>query len=529
MKYLNKINKYFIIGLTIGLTIGFMSIIGFQSCTNPEITPENPEVAPENPEVTPENPKVTPQKTELVSQWDIIRPLANPDKGWYHHLFDNGIRQYAIQNDSIFASFPGMDHLYLRLAWAFLEPEEGQFDWSYIDDIVDKYVPMGYKISFRITCKETEGAPHAVPKEVNGIRYATPYWVIQAGAKGIERPPYGTASWTPEWGDPVFLEKLDNFHKAFAVKYDGKPWVRYVDVGSIGDWGEGQTWYSTRISPTMEEMKMHLDLYLKHYKQTQLIVTDDFLANAPTEKDKTELLDFAIQNRISIRDDSPMVSGYMTDVRQTWTVIHPYFFEAAYKTMPTVFELDHYRSVKSAGFWLGENGKNIIPEYGVSGADIFRNAVKIMRPTYVGYHGYLEDWLNDNPDFTKEILNLCGYWYFPKSVTTEYKNGNLSFEIQWQNKGVALAYNIYQLRGKLIPTDNSSETIFFEIEDSGNKNWMPDEIATENYTVSLPDDLKGSYQFAIQLFDKKSETPVEIGLITDMKKEDYFVIQNLII
>jgi len=28
-------------------------------------------------------------KTDLQSQWDTLRPLANPDKGWYHHQLDN--------------------------------------------------------------------------------------------------------------------------------------------------------------------------------------------------------------------------------------------------------------------------------------------------------------------------------------------------------------------------------------------------------------------------------------------------------
>jgi len=45
------------------------------------------------------------------------------------------------------------------------------------------------------------------------------------------------------------------------------------------------------------------------------------------------------------------------------------------------------------GYWLGKNGKDIIPEYGVSGADVFRNAIKIMHPTYVGFHGCLGNWL----------------------------------------------------------------------------------------------------------------------------------------
>ena len=468
------------------------------------------------------------QRTDLVNKWDTIRPLANPDKGWYHHLLDNGIHKYKLKSDTDLLNFPGMDHLYLRLAWAFLEPEEGKFDWSYIDNIVEKYVPMGFKISFRISCKETGLVGEAVPVEIGGIRYATPYWVVKAGAKGIERPQYGSPSWTPDWNDPVFLEKLDNFHKAFAAKYDGKPWVRYVDVGSIGDWGEGHTWSSTRIPTKFSEVKTHIDLYLKHYKKSLLIVTDDLLRSTGSENEKKDLLNYALTNGISLRDDSPMVKGLMQNDLGTWTVKHPDFFEAAYKKTPTVFELEHYGKVKTQGYWFGKNGIDTIPDLKVTGAEVFRNAIKLIHPTYIGYHGYLEEWFGDNPDLTIEFLNLCGYWYFPKSVNvTQQTAKQISFEIEWLNKGVAPAYTAYRLKGKLIPVDNSSKTIDFEIEDSGNKKWMPGKTSVEKYSVNLSEKLKGKYKLAIQLFDLKSGKPVEIGLSADLEVEKYYIVQNL--
>jgi hypothetical protein len=213
---------------------------------------------------------------------------------------------------------------------------------------------------------------------------------------------------------------------------------------------------------------------------------------------------------------------------ETWTVRHPEFFAEVYKTRPTVFELEHYGKVKSNGYWPGKNGAGMIPEYQVIGADIFRNAVKIIRPTYVGFHGYLGEWLSDNPDFTEEILNMCGYWYFPKSInSTLYKNGKLSFEMEWLNKGVAPAYSDYQLRGKLMPADSSAESIDFIIENSGNKNWMPGQIFTEKYTAIPDRKPEGDYQLAIQLFDKKSGKPVEIGLSENSKDNDFFLLQKL--
>ena len=443
-------------------------------------------------------------------------------------MLDNGVNKYLVQDEKNVTDFPGMDHLYLRLAWAFLEPEEGKFDWSYIDNIVEKYVPKGYKISFRISCKETGPAPGSVPVEIDSIRYATPYWVAKAGAKGIKRPEFGSPSWTPVWDDPIFLEKLNNFHKAFAQKYDGKPWVRYVDIGSIGEWGEGHTYFSTRIAPTMQEKKTHIDLYLKYYKKSQLVICDDFLASGGVEQEKAEILKYVVDHGISLRDDSPLVKGYMQNDLKTWTVRHPQFFTEPYKTMPTVFELEHYGKVKTNGHWLGKNGEGIIPEYKVSGADVFRNAVKIIRPTYIGFHGYLGEWLTDNPEFTREMLNLCGYWYFPKSINSgSLQNRKLSFEIEWLNKGVAPAYAAYQLRGKLIPTNKTSGSIDFLVDDSGNRNWNPGQTSSEKYMVKLSGKPKGEYWLAIQLFDKKSEKPVEIGLTTSIKQSEYFLIQKL--
>ena len=73
-------------------------------------------------------PKTILQTVDFKVQWDTTRVLKNPHKGWYHHLLDNGVDKYKIQNEQAFLKFPGMDHLYLRLAWSYLEPSEGQYD-----------------------------------------------------------------------------------------------------------------------------------------------------------------------------------------------------------------------------------------------------------------------------------------------------------------------------------------------------------------------------------------------------------------
>ena len=226
------------------------------------------------------------QVIDFTLKWDTIRVLKNPYKGWFHHMLDNGIKRYAITDDSLFATFPGMDHLYLRLAWSYLEPDEGEFDWTYIDRVVEKYVPKGYKISFRITCSETNPYPDAVGEFTDGVNYATPSWVRKAGAEGTVVDNGKIKMWVPKWDDPVFLEKLNQFHKAFAARYDGQSWVSYVDIGSIGDWGEGHTSFTTKVTPTKSEVKANIDVYLKNYPKSQLVANDDMVFEGRNEKDR---------------------------------------------------------------------------------------------------------------------------------------------------------------------------------------------------------------------------------------------------
>ena len=83
---------------------------------------------------------------DLTPLQDATRVLVNPDKGWYHHFPDNHPNKYQIARDADLLEFPGMDHVYIRLAWAYLEPKEGQFDWAVIDSIIEKWTAHGLGI-----------------------------------------------------------------------------------------------------------------------------------------------------------------------------------------------------------------------------------------------------------------------------------------------------------------------------------------------------------------------------------------------
>jgi len=469
------------------------------------------------------------REIDMKTHWNDQIPLANPHKGWYHHYPDNHINKYIIREDSHLLDFPGMDHVYIRLSWAYLEPKEGKFNWDIIDNIINKWTEKGLKISFRISCKET--STDRIEQQ-----FATPKWAMEAGAKGnyyrqgVIVGPDGP--WEPVFDDPVFLEKLENFLRVFAARYDGKSWLRYVDIGSIGDWGEGHTWAGSKIDYTMDQKKIHIDLYCQYFQKTQLIVTDDFVYSIKNPQNRRSLHQYVIQQGISYRDDSPLVNGYFNDgYSDTYTVRSPEFFEDTYRRAPTVFELEHYRKVKREGNWTAEQG-SAITQYapGKTGPDFFRGALDLLHATYIGYHGDAHDWLTDNPKLTIELLNRCGYWFFLHQVDVPdplHIGQRNTLQMVWENRGVAPAYHRYVLKIRLV----GPKTMDFEFE-SGNRKWMP--VATDGvhrikYTVTIPEGTPpGQYELKLKLYSNDANKDVLLALDPNLlDEESYYKIATI--
>lgn len=473
------------------------------------------------------NSPVPGQKIDMKPHWDDRIALENPDKGWYHHFPDNHINKYIIQSDSHLLDFPGMDHIYIRLAWAYLEPEEGKFNWEVIDRIITKWTANGLKIAFRISCKES--GTDRIEQQ-----FATPKWVMEAGANG-DYYRYGEkvgpdGPWEPVFDDPVFLEKVENFLQAFSARYDGKSWLRYVDIGSMGDWGEGHTWAGSRIDFTLEQKKIHIDLYRKYFQKTQLIISDDFVYTVKNPENRDKLHQYVLQHGISYRDDSPLVNGYFNDgYADSYTVRSPEFFEDAYRTMPTVLELEHYRKVKREGNWTAEEG-SAISQYapGKTGPDFFRGALDLLHATFIGYHGDAHDWLTDNPELTVELLNRCGYWYFLHcvEVTDSMHIGRSKLlEMVWENRGVAPAYHPYDLKIRLA----GPETVDFELE-SGNRKWT-EGVHREKYIWVIPNGIPaGQYVLKFKLYSNDEKKDVFLALDPSLlDEENYYKISKVIV
>lgn len=351
------------------------------------------------------------ERTFACKLEDDGRALINPYMGWTMHFYSNILSNYGSKLDpsDTLDDFPGIGAVYLRVPWAFLEPEEGRFVWELFDTPAQRWIDKGRQVCFRVSAMES------------WMRYATPKWVFDAGAKGFDVEGNLTE---PDYDDPVFLEKVGNFLRAMAERYDDNPHVAFVDIGHYGMWGEGHTGMTEPRHGHrwgIETQKKHIDLYCRHFKRTQLCLSDDFAGHdAPGMR--FPVTDYAFSRGVTLRDDSILVQP----PPNSW--YHGGMAQLFWPTMPVILEHEHYGGSKDRGAWSTELLEKSVEEYHAS---------------YMSIHWWPRIELEENREAIDRINRRLGYRLRMNGASwpREVKMGEpFVIRSEWSNAGVAPCY-----------------------------------------------------------------------------------------
>lgn len=364
---------------------------------------------------------------------DDGRALANPGMGWQCYYYDNSPANYGrfLEPGDAAEWFPGCSQVYLRFPWSMMEPEEGVFNWAAVDSVMQRFTDRGCQVSFRITASE------------GWCEYATPKWVFDAGAKAIrctwQKGPNPNGRFVePDFNDPVFLEKLDNFLRAFAARYDGDERVAFVDIGSFGVWGEGHTGFTVKFGKeeTARAVRAHVDLHCRHFKKTLLAISDD-VDGAWDMSGNWPLTDYARSKGVTLRDDSILVSAPPNQ----WK--HAEMADRYWRTLPVIVESGHFRQCGKT--WNDE---------------LLYQSVEAYHASFMAIHGDAREILKVSPNAVERINRRLGYrfnlreasWpktvrvgsHDPKKPINWFGNANVGLDAEpftidwsWANVGVA--------------------------------------------------------------------------------------------
>ena len=154
-----------------------------------------------------------------VEPVEIQDVLANPGMGWqtFHRFADEDPNLHGIPTGAA----------YLRFGWKELEPEEGRIDFAQFDGLLAHARKAGQKLGFRVMIAASGGSGYA------------PEWLRAKGVAGWEYTSEGRDRvWAPDLADPVVKHAHARLLRELGARYDGHHDLDYIDMGSVGLWGE---------------------------------------------------------------------------------------------------------------------------------------------------------------------------------------------------------------------------------------------------------------------------------------------------
>lgn len=470
--------------------------------------------------------QTTTTKTFIIDTTSVLR---NPCVGWAIYCegweFENTWRsiypevtaeKFWKQMDSI-SAHKYATHIYISILWSALEPEEGKYAWKYNKNymqFIEEAKKRKLKLSFRVYCSTMSRTEEGTPKYVfdagagyswdSGIRNGREYKVRDAFMD-----------------DPIFLEKFENFVKAFAHEYDNSDITDYVDGFGAGWWGEGHH----NNMKDKNNLPMLIDrLTGMYYKNFKNIITVYNLAHK--HPDPTIVSDFELARELVYekRGFLPRRDGLGSHwfSKGDRDMMQYYFFP---RNIPLIGE---------GCYWLhnpiGETRMQFLNDTRFKMSN-WAEALKIGLDDALNYHSNTFDlrvpkeaklWIKEMPDQVQRFITKGGYRLLPESITFSNEvssNGRINITHTWKNTGVGLLPNNH-------PNWNKKYKVAFGLFDTKTKK-LVSKIIAENtnpgtwikgrfYTYQNEVDFvygKDSLLLAVSIFDtKKNEPGLELSV-----------------
>ncbi len=358
-----------------------------------------------------------------------------------------------------------------RFFWNILEPEEGKIRFELIDSAIAKATRNGQQVNFKVMCQDVE--------------MTIPDWAIRAGVK------------SPFYDNPIFLEKQINLIRALGERYDAHPGICFVDIGTVGQWGE---WHidpdakdPEKIKfPSDENARLIIDAYLNSFKKTPLVAL------------------IAFKQKYGFGYATSKGTGWRADC---WGDMDSLGWNHMKGVYPQAIE-----TAKAADSW--KNGPIAfetcwtMDEWFKRGWDIDYILAKALEwhATSVnnGNQAIPAEWFAKVQEFEKKL----GYRFVLHEMTYPEKvraGQAFMLNMRWLNRGVAPVYNPYTLSLKIVSTADST-TSYSINTDADLLKWLPGEIDYST-TWSIPGGATpGSYYVRAALTNPGGKPAIHLAI-----------------
>lgn len=180
----------------------------------------------------------------------VVRPENNMTETEAFECYP--IPKNVPQNGREEGFYPDTTVAYIRFLWKEFEPEEGQFRYELMEEVLDKARSCGQTVMFRLI-------PHSTRS-----RDDVPEW-LKKYISCPERPEGKRVKDSPK--DPKYLEYFGRAIRALGERFDADSTLDVVDISLTGSWGEG---HQLEEYPR-EALEQLMDVYMEAFPNTMLI------------------------------------------------------------------------------------------------------------------------------------------------------------------------------------------------------------------------------------------------------------------
>ena len=311
---------------------------------------------------------------------------------------------------------------YRRVTWRELEPTQGNYDFSSIDEGIATARANGGVFGFRVQAACTGCAAGGV---------AVPDYLKDLMPKGFWFRLNNTTNYAPDWNDPDYLSRLDALLHALGQRYGNDPRVGFVDISSYGDYGE---WHvhqwpypsATGATPiTTANAEAIVDMNVRAFPSKWLLMQHQTITADGANEHNVFLYALNKYPRIGIRNDC-LGDTWFTDEMGRLAKAYP-IVANRWKTAPVMTEYC-YQSPGSGGF---ERASGQIAQFHVG--NIGNGNMAPLRSFSVGEQ---RQWELNNAH--------SGYRFVPDHLAMPSRlsaGSQFALVSNWSNVGVTPAYN----------------------------------------------------------------------------------------
>ena len=434
--------------------------------------------------------EATPRPTDEV--------LMNPGMGLYLQC---GPRLSEVPDDAWFLKIA--DIAYFRMDWADLQPEPRppNFD-AYFAPIFDYWVgKLGRRVAFRVMCENVSSS----------AEYVTPKWVFDAGVPSVQHTGgRGQVQLDPVFWDERYLQAQETFIAQLGSYLDGREGFEFIDIGSIGEWGEMHLGLHIpgRWTPAqLEEAGFTVSRYVGAYRR----IIDAFARAFPHSQvflnvgDYGAVVDYAALRGIHFRQDGLTPEGPSANVGRRF--YHPY----ARRGVKCNYEFhSSYPSMQRKGWDLMATiDKGLEDPISYLNTNLYGVGQLARAPAEV------RDALTHAARKVGYRFVLSRLRFVPRFHLDGERAGRVLIEHTWRNEGVAPCYESYALRFQLLNGDGQQAAEELCFPDVPTDEWWPGEEHTFRTAIRVPADAApGAYaiRVAMVLPERTAERPILLPL-----------------